>query len=42
MTDQSRQATGTISAPEPFKLYLEDYTSKFFAKEKGGRTHEKK
>ena len=42
MTDQNWQATGTVSAPEPFKLYLEGYTAKFFTKEKGGRTHEKK
>jgi hypothetical protein len=42
MTDQSWQMTGSVSAPGSFMLDPEGYTSKFFTKEKGGCTNEKK
>ena len=42
ITDQRWQVTGSVSAPGPFMLDLEGYTLKFFTKEKGGCTNEKK
>ena len=42
VTDQRWQVTGSLSAPGPFMLDLEGYTLKFFTKEKGGCTNEKK
>ena len=42
VTDQCWQVTGSLSALGPFMQDLEGYTLKFFTKEKGGCTHEKK
>jgi hypothetical protein len=42
VTDQRWQVTGSLSDPGPFMLDLEGNTLKFFTKEKGGCTHEKK
>jgi hypothetical protein len=42
VTDQRWQVTGSLSDPEPFMLDIEGNTLKFFTKEKGGCTNEKK